>query len=68
MANQMSLLTSLMQTMNSQGANIPNGMLNSDQIISYLLQNGKITQQQYNQARAQVQRMESSGMIPPCPY
>lgn len=61
--NMMNLFMSLFQK-----AQIPNGMKNSDQIINYLLQNGKITQQQYNQARMQVRQMAKNGTLPPCPY
>lgn len=43
---------------------LPAGMTDPDQIISYLLQNGKITQQQYNQARVQAQSMQQNGGLP----
>lgn len=61
--NIMNLFMSLFQK-----AQIPNGMKDPDQIINYLLQNGKITQQQYNQARMQMQQMAKNGTLPPCPY
>lgn len=50
-----SMLSSLMLT---------TGMTDPDQIISYLLQNGKITQEQYNQARMQKDNMARNGGLP----
>lgn len=61
--NMMSLLTSFLQM-----AKIPNGMRDPDQITEYLLKNGTITQEQYNQARAKYQQMERNNSVPPCPY
>lgn len=43
---------------------LPPGLTNADEIINYLLQNGKITQQQYNQARVQAQSMQQNGGLP----
>jgi len=43
---------------------LPAGMTDPDEIISYLLQNGKITQEQYNQARMQKDSMARNGGLP----
>ena len=55
---QMPSLQSLFQVMASRGCNIPAGMNNNPtQIINYLLQSGKITQEQYNAAKNQAKMM-----------
>lgn len=51
-------LQNLFQMMALRGCNIPQNMTNNPhEIINYLLQNGKITQEQYNNAKMQAQRM-----------
>ena len=43
--------------MASRGITIPNNINNPTDIINYLLQNGKITQEQYNKAYNEARRM-----------
>ena len=45
------------QVMASRGITIPNNINNPTDIINYLLQNGKITQEQYNKAYNEARRM-----------
>lgn len=62
MNNQM--ISKLFQVMQSRGINIPQGvnMNNPNSILQYLMQNGKITQQQYNNAYQQYRSMFGNGM------
>ena len=50
-------LQMLYQVMASRGITIPNNINNPTDIINYLLQNGKITQEQYNKAYNEARRM-----------
>ena len=53
----MNPLQKLFQVMSSRGINISQNMMNDPkQIENYLLQNGRITQEQYNNARRQAQQ------------
>lgn len=54
---------SLISLLNSK-YQLPQGMTDPDEIINYLLRNGKITQEQYNQARVQAQSMQQNGGLP----
>ena len=47
---------------------LPQGMTNPNDIINYLLQSNKITQEQYNQARVQMQNMQNNGGLPTPDY
>jgi hypothetical protein len=38
------------QFLASRGVNIPKDMTNPDEIIAYLMKNGKVTQEQYDRA------------------
>ena len=50
-------LQMLYQVMASKGITIPDNIHNPTDIINYLLQNGKITQEQYNKAYNEARRM-----------
>ena len=55
----MNPLQKLFQVMSSRGINISQNMINDPrQITNYLLQNGRITQEQYNNARRQAQQFQ----------
>ena len=43
---------------------LPEGLTNGDDIINYLLRTNKITQEQYNNARLQMQSMSQNGQLP----
>lgn len=43
---------------------LPQGLTDPDEIARYLLSTGKISQDQYNQARGQYQQMSSNGSVP----
>lgn len=47
---------------------IPQGMTDPNEIIDYLLRSNKITQEQYNQARVQMQSMSQNGGLPSPEY
>lgn len=47
----------LYQAMAAKGITIPDNINNPTDIINYLLQNGKITQEQYNKAYNEARRM-----------
>jgi vancomycin permeability regulator SanA len=64
----MSFLKNPFQAFASKGINIPNNLNNADDVINYLLQSGKISQEQYNQAYSQYRNLMSSGLIPSNPY
>lgn len=60
MSNQLNLL---FQVMKARGINLPQDINanNPNQIIQYLLQSGKITQDQYNRAYQQYRSMYPQG-------
>ena len=60
MSNQLNLL---FQVMKARGINLPQdiNVNNPNQIIQYLLQSGKITQDQYNRAYQQYRSMYPQG-------
>lgn len=52
------LINSLFQVMRMKGINIPQNIANDpNQIVNYLLQNGYITQDQFNNAYSQARNM-----------
>jgi hypothetical protein len=58
----MNLLQKLFQVMQSKGINIPQNVNTQDpnSIIQYLMNNGKISQDQYNRAYQQYRNMVSN--------
>lgn len=55
----MNPLQKLFQVMSSRGINVSQNMMNDPrQLTNYLLQNGRITQEQYNNARRQAQQFQ----------
>lgn len=64
----MSFLKNPFQAWAGKGVNIPNNLSNPDDMINYLLQSGKLTQDQYNQAYSQYRNLMSSGLVPRNPY
>lgn len=64
----MSFLKNPFQAWAGKGVNMPNNLSNPDDMINYLLQNGKITQAQYNQAYEKYRNLMNSGMLPKNPY
>jgi len=52
----------LFQVMKARGINLPSNINMNDpnQIIQYLMQNGKITQEQYNKAYQQFRSMNNN--------
>lgn len=63
----MSFLKNPFQAWASKGVQIPNNLQNPNDIINYLLQSGKLTQDQYNQVYAQYRQLANSGMLPKNP-
>lgn len=63
----MSFLKNPFQAWASKGIQMPNNLQSPDDMINYLLQNGKLTQDQYNQAYAKYRDLMSKGMIPQKP-
>lgn len=64
----MSFLKNPFQAFAGKGVNIPANLSNADDVINYLLQSGKISQEQYNQAYSKYRNLMNSGMIPQNPY
>ena len=58
------MINKLFQVMKTRGINIPQNvdMNNPNSILQYLMQNGKVTQEQYNQAYSQYRSMCGNGM------
>ena len=64
----MSFLKNPFQAWASKGVNMPNNLTNPNDMINYLLQSGKLTQNQYNQVYAQYRDLMNKGMLPKNPY
>ena len=64
----MSFLKNPLQAWAGKGVNMPNNLSNPDEMINYLLQSGKLTQEQYNKAYSQYRQLMNSGLIPQNPY
>lgn len=64
----MSFLKNPFQAFAGKGVSLPNNLSNANDVINYLLQSGKISQEQYNQAYSQYRNLMNSGMIPQNPY
>ena len=60
----MSFLKNPFQAWASKGVQLPKNLQNPDDIINYLLQSGKLTQDQYNQVYAQYRDLANKGLIP----
>lgn len=60
--NGNNMIQALFQVMKMRGINIPSNVdiHNPDAIINYLMQNGKITQEQYNIAYQQRRNMQGN--------
>jgi hypothetical protein len=63
----MSFLKNPFQAWAGKGVNMPSNLSDPNDMINYLLQSGKITQEQYNQAYAQFKSLSNSGLLPKRP-